>query len=48
MKRLMATLREQFQEAAKPEKAIRANLKSLGFEILMWLHFVTTFGDHIL
>ena len=33
MKRLTATLREQFQESAKLEKAIRANLKGLGFEI---------------
>src|SRR5579885_767589 len=33
MKRLMATLSEQFQESAKLERAIRANLKGLGFEI---------------
>jgi hypothetical protein len=33
MKRLTATLREQFQESAKLEKAIRANLKGLGFEV---------------
>lgn len=33
MKRLAATLGEQFQESAKLEKAIRANLKGLGFEI---------------
>jgi type I restriction enzyme M protein len=33
MKRLTATLREQFQESAKLEEAIRTNLKGLGFEI---------------
>jgi type I restriction enzyme M protein len=33
MKRLTGTLGEQFQESAKLEKAIRANLKGLGFEI---------------
>ena len=33
MKRLSATLREQFQESAKLEKAIRANLKGLGLEV---------------
>jgi type I restriction enzyme M protein len=33
MKQLTATLREQFQESAKLEKAIRANLKGVGFEV---------------
>jgi type I restriction enzyme M protein len=33
MRRLTATLREQFQDSAKLEKAIRANLKGLGFEV---------------
>ncbi len=33
MKRLTAKLREQFQESAKLEKAIAANLKGLGFDI---------------
>lgn len=33
MKRLTATLREQFQDSAKLEKAIRANLRDLGFEV---------------
>ena len=33
MNRLAATLREQFQESVKLEKAIRANLKGLGFEV---------------
>ncbi len=33
MKRLTATLREQFQESAKLERAIAANLKGLGFDI---------------
>ena len=33
MKRLTATLQQQFQESAKLEQAIRANLKGLGFEI---------------
>ncbi len=33
MKRLTATLNEQFQESAKLEKAIRTNLKGLGFEV---------------
>ena len=33
MKRLTTTLGEQFQESAKLEKAIRANLKGLGFEV---------------
>ncbi|MBI4831743.1 MAG: SAM-dependent DNA methyltransferase [Candidatus Lindowbacteria bacterium] len=31
MKRLTAKLEEQFTESAKLEKAIRANLKTLGF-----------------
>ena len=33
MRRLAATLGEQFQESAKLEKAIAANLKGLGFDI---------------
>jgi type I restriction enzyme M protein len=33
MKRLTATLAEQFAEGAKLEKAIKANLKGLGYEI---------------
>ena len=31
MKRLAATLENQFAESAKLEKAIRANLKGLGY-----------------
>ena len=31
MKRLTATLAEQFAESAKLEKAIRSNLKELGY-----------------
>ncbi len=33
MKRLTAKLEEQFDESAKLEKTIAANLKSLGFDI---------------
>jgi type I restriction enzyme M protein len=33
MQRLTGTLREQFKESAKLEKAIAANLKGLGFDI---------------
>jgi hypothetical protein len=33
MKRLTATLDEQFKEPVKLEKAIQANLKGLGFGI---------------